>query len=232
MSIHKIKKALKELEHHILSTIDWQNLLYLEGQESVYKKLLALKARLAPTDRIRELEVSKRYRDLLKAPKAQNLDQWLLDWERIYAEAVKLSLPHIQNHRCLYDFLNALRAVDMPFIAGREAITEDKIQQNGSPPTLKELLESYRNHLRTTRALNIMDATHSAFAKLQGEGPDATAHTHGDGDGEKKTCLCGEAHAFRKCPYIIPKVRPPGWMPDKEIQKQVNEKLIRPKMKS
>ena len=43
----KAKEALKELEHHILSTVDRENLRYLKGQGSVYKMLFALKTHLA-----------------------------------------------------------------------------------------------------------------------------------------------------------------------------------------
>lgn len=145
------KKALKELEHHILSTTDRKNLRYLKGQGSVYKMLLALKTRLAPMDSMRILEVRKRYRALLRAPKAQNLDRWLLDWERTYFKACQLGLPEIENHKCLYDFLNALRAVDMHFVAGEKAVIEYQIRV-GMLPTLEELLESYRIHLLRSRS--------------------------------------------------------------------------------
>jgi hypothetical protein len=42
----------------------------------------------------------------------------------MYAETTRLKLSDIQGHRALFDFLNALRTVDVAFVAGREAIVE------------------------------------------------------------------------------------------------------------
>jgi hypothetical protein len=59
------RDALKDIEQHILTTVDRQNILYLDGADTVYQKLMALKKRLALTDRARTLEVTRRYRELL-----------------------------------------------------------------------------------------------------------------------------------------------------------------------
>jgi hypothetical protein len=67
-------EALKQLNVYILITVDRSNLLYLKEQNTIFRKLSALKKRLAPTNRIRKLEVVRKYRDLQRAPKNQQLD--------------------------------------------------------------------------------------------------------------------------------------------------------------
>jgi hypothetical protein len=89
------RDALKDIEQHIMTTVDRQNILYLDGADTVYQKLMALKKRLAPTDRARTLEVTRRYRELLHGPRAQQQEKWLQQCERTYAEAVKIKLPDV-----------------------------------------------------------------------------------------------------------------------------------------
>jgi hypothetical protein len=70
-------EALKNLNLFILTSVDRSNLLYLRDQITVFQKLLALKKRLAFTNRIRELEVIRKYKDLQQVPKrdSRQLDQ-------------------------------------------------------------------------------------------------------------------------------------------------------------
>jgi hypothetical protein len=67
--------ALKNLDIFILTSVDRFNLIYLRNQKTVHQKLSALKKRLAPTDRIRRLEVARKYKDLQRAPKHQQMNQ-------------------------------------------------------------------------------------------------------------------------------------------------------------
>jgi hypothetical protein len=123
----------------------------------------------------------------------------------MYAETTRLKLSDIQKHRVLFDFLNALRIVDVAFVVDREIILEDKIHRNENPPTLKDLLINFRNHLRTIRALiSLMtnESSHSAFATLQ-------SHLPHDPSDEKFNlkCLCERDHLYRDCLYILIKNR-------------------------
>ena len=65
------KEALQDIHNFILTTIDRQYILLIANLDSVYQILSALKKRLAPTDRARELEVTRQYRDLQNAPKIE-----------------------------------------------------------------------------------------------------------------------------------------------------------------
>jgi CO dehydrogenase/acetyl-CoA synthase beta subunit len=58
------KKTLKVLNIHILIIVDRINLLYLTDEDIVFKKLLTLKKRLTFTDRIKELEIVRKFQNL------------------------------------------------------------------------------------------------------------------------------------------------------------------------
>jgi hypothetical protein len=130
----------------------------------------------------------------------------------MYAETTRLKLSDIQRHRALFDFLNALRIVDVAFVVDREIILKDKIHRNEDSSTLKDLLENFRNHLRTARALTSLmtnDSSHSAFATFQGNSSDDHSHDHGSNQQKSNLkCLCGDDHLYRDCPYILIKNRP------------------------
>jgi hypothetical protein len=228
------RDALKDIEQHIMTTVDRQNILYLDGADTVYQKLVALKKRLAPTDRARTLEVTRRYREMLRGPKAQQHEKWLQQYERTYAEAVKIKLPDVQDDRPLYDFLDALRSTDMAYVSGREAVLADRMERNDTPPSVKDLLENYRNHLRTARARISASkgSSHTAFATLQGAPQENPENEQGPRQEEKNStlrklsdCLCGESHRFKDCAYLIEELRGAGWTPNEETKRQIDDKL-------
>jgi hypothetical protein len=76
--MRKYKKkidALKNLNMFILTSIDWFNLIYLRNQKTIHRKLFTLKKRFASTNRIRRLEMTRKYKNLQKALKHQQLNQ-------------------------------------------------------------------------------------------------------------------------------------------------------------
>ncbi len=228
-------EALKQLNVYILITVDRSNLLYLKEQNTIFRKLSALKKRLAPTNRIRKLEVVRKYRDLQRAPKNQQLDHWLLNWEKVYSDASALNLSDVQRHRCLFDFLNSLRSIDMTFVTDKEAILNYELQQRKEPSFIRDLLKEFRNHLRITRAL-IKKSTHSAFATLQENPPSddskdedfkdsKTSKNFKNSSKNTKKCLCESNHSLRECLYIMISCRSSSWKPNPKIEKTVNEKM-------
>jgi hypothetical protein len=68
-------EALKALNLHILIAVDRFNLIYLMNEDTVFRKLSALKKRLAFTNRIREMKIIRRYRDLQQSFKHQQLNR-------------------------------------------------------------------------------------------------------------------------------------------------------------
>ncbi len=87
--------ALKNLNIFILTSVDRFNLIYLRDQETIHQKLSILKKRLASTNRIRRLEIARKYKNLQRAFKHQQMNQWLLNWEKIYAKTERLNLSDV-----------------------------------------------------------------------------------------------------------------------------------------
>jgi hypothetical protein len=76
--MRKYKKridALKNLNIFILISIDRFNLIYLRNQKTIHEKLSALKKRLVLTNRVRKLEMIRKYKNLQKAFKHQQMNQ-------------------------------------------------------------------------------------------------------------------------------------------------------------
>jgi hypothetical protein len=67
-------EALKILDLFVLIFIDRTNLLYFRNKATIFQKLLALKKRLTLIDRIREFEIVRRYKNLLRVFKHQQLN--------------------------------------------------------------------------------------------------------------------------------------------------------------
>ncbi len=68
-------EALKALNLYILISMNQINLLYLRNYVTMFQKLFAFKKRLASTDQIRELKIVRKYKNLLRAFKHQQLNQ-------------------------------------------------------------------------------------------------------------------------------------------------------------
>jgi hypothetical protein len=67
--------ALKNLNIFILTSVDRSNLIYLRNQKTIHQKLSTLKKRLVLTNRVRRLEMIRKYKDLQRAFKHQQLNQ-------------------------------------------------------------------------------------------------------------------------------------------------------------
>ncbi len=225
----KKAEVFKQLKTYILITVNQSNLLYLTDEDTVFRKLLVLKKRLTSSDRIRELEIIRKYRDLQKIFKNQDLNNWILNWEKAYAKTDRLELSDVQNHRCVYDFLNALRTVNMTFVADRETVLKNRIQRNENLSSIKDLLKNFRNHLRTNRTLSQRKTIHFAFVILNGETSEqSTASTDQKKSNqatENKICVCDSKHSHRKCYYLHSSQRSAEWKSNKDIETFIVNKL-------
>jgi hypothetical protein len=67
--------ALKNLNIFILTSVDRFNLIYLRDQKTIHQKLSILKKRLASTNRIRRLEIARKYKNLQRAFKHKQMNQ-------------------------------------------------------------------------------------------------------------------------------------------------------------
>lgn len=67
-------------------------------------------------------------------------------------------------------------------MAAQKSLIEYAIKRGDDTLTMKELIENFRNHVRLTRVLAISEknASHSAFAILQGESFDQPSQKKGE----------------------------------------------------
>jgi hypothetical protein len=76
--MRKYKKridALKNLNIFILTSINEFNLIYFKNQKTIHQKLSTLKKRLVFTNRVRKFEMIRKYKDLQRALKYQQMNQ-------------------------------------------------------------------------------------------------------------------------------------------------------------
>ncbi len=237
--MRKYKKkidVLKNLNIFILTSVDRFNLIYLRDQKTIHQKLSALKKRLASTNRIRRLEIARKYKNLQRALKHQQMNQWLLNWEKIYAETERLNLSDVQNDRCAYDFFNSLRTMNLSFVFDREIILNHEMNQKKSSTSIKNLLEEFRNHLRIARTLITKRTTHEAFATLQEkiseekttDQKESEKFSNRKSENRKyddRSCLCDRKHSFNECYYLIEELRSIEWKSNEEMMKKI-EKIL------
>jgi hypothetical protein len=140
--------SLSSLRTFIQSSVSRSCLHYTFGTTNAREMLLELQKRLQPTDQLRELDLSNKYQKLKKAPKSQDLYNWLRNWEKIYHECIKISLPDVQGDRAVRDFLRAVATLVPEFstywvndISKTKGLGQD-------PPDLFQIVELFRNHRR------------------------------------------------------------------------------------
>jgi hypothetical protein len=95
------------------------------------------------------------------------MHQWLLIWKKIYAKTKRLNLSDVQKDRCAYDFLNALRTMNLSFVSDKETILNHEMNQRKSSTSIRNILKEFRNHLRIAWTLITKKTTHETFATLQ-----------------------------------------------------------------
>ncbi|KAK9492619.1 hypothetical protein V1508DRAFT_397833 [Lipomyces doorenjongii] len=165
--------------------------------------LLALKQRVAPSDRARKLELINHYKALKQAPCAQEVEVWLQQWEEVYEKCKQLNLPDVDEDRSLHDFLHAVATIS-PDFAGYWSNDVQAKQQRAK-------------------------ASHGAFsASFLGKPINGDSKSNNSTDDKTKRhsdCLCGAMHRFKDCPYLNGSVPPKGWTADLNVQKQIDEKI-------
>jgi hypothetical protein len=237
--MRKYKKridVLKNLNIFILISMNRFNFIYFKNQKTIHQKLSILKKRLASTNRIRKLEMICKYKDLQKALKHQQMNQWLLNWKKIYAKTKRLNLSDVQNDWCAYDFLNSLRTMNLSFMFDKKTILNHEMNQNKSSTSIKNLLEEFRNHLRIARTLITKRATHEVFATLQEKSSNEKTTESKKSEKfsnrqienskiENRSCLCNKKHLFKDCYYLIEKICSTEWKSNEEIKKKINKIL-------
>ena len=114
--------------------------------------LRALKARLAPSDAARSLDLEQQYERLRKGPSnRQNVEAWLDDYLKMYTLAKESNLAEIKDSKRAYrDFLHAIEKVAPTYAETLQVLLDDV-----TTPYDEQLLliaEKFRHHMRLQEA--------------------------------------------------------------------------------
>ena len=170
-------EALGKIQDHIINNISMDNIKIIQDKSTIYQMLVSLKKHLAPTDRAKEYEITKRYANLKSYDKSQPIEQWLDEWERTYSEGCIMAIPEVSGTRSLFDLAMAISSIDQSYGCTMEFDINRGIKKNDIPQ-LTDLVEDFRNHWRRNQA-----TLHSAGA-VQFQGDDRPTRQH-------PPCLCG-----------------------------------------
>jgi hypothetical protein len=217
--------VLKNLNIFILTSVDRFNLIYFKNQKTIHQKFSILKKRLASTNRIRKFEIVRKYINLQRAFKHQQMNQWLLNWKIIYAKTKRLNLFDVQNNQCAYNFLNSLRTMNLSFVFNKKTILNHEMNQNKSSTSIKDFLKEFRNYFWIARTLITKRTSHKAFVTLQNKTQnentiDQKSEKIENKKIENRSCLCDKKHLYKDCYYLIEKVRSIEWKSNEEIKKK------------
>ena len=80
------RKALNDLVGRIQDTIDRKGIAYITKCNTPYQMLQKLKTKFCATEETREIELAAKFRQhLYSVPKSSNIEDWLIELERIHA---------------------------------------------------------------------------------------------------------------------------------------------------
>ena len=227
----KEEAALRSLRTYIISTISRHYIDYTFEGNTVHDVLVSLKQRVAPSDEAREIQLATQYAKLKKAPRNQNFEVWLLEWEKVYTECKELGLPEVHGDRSVIDFAYAVESIT-PSWSG---YWKNKFQmlewKRKTLPSFFELVEIYRNYRRTELAREGKIPQGSSAVTFEEESTESSNSKPESSADEKKggrpapRCLCGKRHYYNQCWYIAESTCPSGWKPNDKIQKKVDDKI-------
>jgi hypothetical protein len=103
------KSSIESLHTLVHETVSRTYYTYLIKKSTLYDMLQALKQRVAPSDKARELELIAQYQKLKQTPKNQNIESWLRQWETTYNNCIEANLSDVVGTRPIYDFVNAVQ---------------------------------------------------------------------------------------------------------------------------
>lgn len=224
------KEALARIRTKIQETLDPRHFVYARD-ESPYKVLVRLQERFRPTDYARKQELRTTWLSLQRTNKVTDLEAWLQSWESCYDDCLEIGLPDVQDDWATTAFLDTLRMVSPAY-----AETAYFELAKGATLGFRETLQSYRRWSRNMNAFSSKPRRQPAgFTTDSTDSTTPTASTNPiptlqgkDKNGRKKTCLCGDTHAWSKCPYMFEWNRPQGWKEDAAIQQLIGEKSKNP----
>ncbi len=137
----------------------------------------------------------------------------------------------MQNDRCVYDFLNSLRSMNLSFMFDKKTILNHEMNQNKFSTSIRNLVKKFRNYLRIARTLITKKTTQKAFETLQEKFSDEKTNDQKESEKlsnrklENQSFLCDRKHTFSECYYLIEKLRSTEWKSKEEMINKI-EKIL------
>jgi hypothetical protein len=216
----RVMVAIGNVSNTVKATMnpDYQVFFEEEGIVTLYDRMRTLKKHIAPDDRARDMIITAEYEALKKNLKRRNVDTWLIRFTKVATDAVRHRLPCVDKDRALVDFIEAASIWEEGWATAKMDQVLDA--KEGQKPSLSDLMKSFQTRRRYNQGKKAIGRTFAteevdgiAAATLRGKNP---CH---------KECVCREYHWWRDCPYLNKDVRDPGWVPDKAIERDVQEAL-------
>lgn len=213
------KDAIKKIHEFIQTSISPSLAKFIEDETSARDMLVALKGRSAPTDHMRELEVTTRYKQKLANPQLRGYDSWCDSWITTLKELKDLKLPEAHGTRPTFAFLDAVSTITPTFADPWKVIINARIQEGqiDQVPDGPKICELWRLHMRQAR-LTQQTSSNSSFATQSS----ATLNDKPPSN-SPPPCICGDPHFFGACPYYSSEARAPGWTPDPAKQQKFDK---------
>lgn len=202
--------SLNAVSKEIVTSVAQKNLSYIDGCNTPYSMLRALKTHLKPTTLARKFALENTYEELKKYSSDIPVEHWLDNWEKLHKEAITLKLAFAADFAMERAFIRAIKPIASDYSSSQyfsfTAATElDDIEK---VPTLSKLIEKFRNYEREYHPFD-EQSTKTSLVTLNGKAPDNAKKEENQGK-----CPCGtkfKTHDHRKCKVLSPTLRPKEW---------------------
>lgn len=191
---HEVESFAKIIEY-IYDTVSASNVIFIQDVEvHPWDILRALKARLAPTDSARMLEVERLYKKVSTGPTTkQSYEAWLDDYIQMYSKAKHIGVAEVKDPRRAYrDFLLAI-SDPAPILAQTHEFLLDEVTDHEAQHF--KLIDKFRNHVRL-HDIKHTAAHHHAFAAEEGS---SSKEEKGKGKGRGNASYRGQSPGPPPC---------------------------------
>lgn len=186
--------------------------------------LRKLQSKYTATKQARRIELAAKFKRQLKSiPSSLDIEEWITELERIYAQCQEQNLLPQEPGIQVKEFLDAISNIDQTFTD-----TWDNVLSRGESNDLDflKIVQYFRNWRLYRSERSALKRPTAAFPNTLQDN-----EIGGNKDTKLKQCLCGEQHRFKTCAYLIPEIRPKNWEPDITIKDKIEEKLQNPRTK-
>ena len=242
----KQKAALRSIKTWIKESIDPTAFVHVQNKDTIREMLQSLKAQYMKTEQELKVDFHQEYQRLKKPPRSKGMETWVDQWNQFYFRATKHKQDEYTGYNAVLDFLRAAQPVAPSFANSFYQKTIDLFEAGNDVPTIPTLTRRLLLELRLNGTLTSNKGT--GFATLQGLDTDETtpptpqsttpapkpsgnSNKQSKGQKSPRKCLCGEQHNYAECLYLIPSLRPEGWVPNPQTMAQVSDALIQSEKK-